>query len=69
VYDGGLAGRGVLNLTLHNNYVDDGLTTPAFEGAVIADRSWKGAVEWALGVRAWFEAGLYRTSRPGSASG
>ncbi|HXY41364.1 MAG TPA: hypothetical protein VEQ10_16940, partial [Vicinamibacteria bacterium] len=34
-------------------------TTPAFPGAVTADRSWNGAFEWALGVRRWFEAGLY----------
>jgi hypothetical protein len=59
VYDGALAGPGMFNLALHNNYVADGLKTPAFEGAVTADRSWNGVFEWALGVREWFEAGLY----------
>ena len=59
VYDGGLAPPGVFNLTLHNNYVAHGLATPAFEGAVTADRSWNGVPEWALGVTPWFEAGLY----------
>ncbi len=59
VYDAALAAPGVLNLTLHNNYVADGLGTPAFAGAVTADRSWNGSSEWALGVTQWFEAGLY----------
>ncbi len=59
VYDGELAAPGVLNLTLHNNYVADGLATPAFAGAVTADRSWNGAFEWAFGVTRWFESGLY----------
>jgi hypothetical protein len=59
VYDSALAGPGIFNLTLHNNYIADGLKTPAFPGAVTADRSWNGAFEWALGVSTWFEAGLY----------
>jgi hypothetical protein len=59
VYDGGLAPVGTFNLTLHNNFVAKGLTTPAFPGAVVADKSWNGVPEWALGVTPWFEAGLY----------
>ncbi len=59
VYDGALAGPGILNLTLHNNYVADGSKTPAFAGAVSADKSWNGVFEWAFGLREWFEAGLY----------
>jgi hypothetical protein len=59
VYDGALSAVGVFNLTLHNNYVARGDETPAFEGAVTADRSWNGVPEWALGVTRWFEAGLY----------
>jgi hypothetical protein len=59
VYDGGLAPVGVFNLTLHNNVIPSGLTTPAFPGAVVADKSWNGVPEWALGVTPWFEAGLY----------
>ena len=59
VYDGGLAPVGVFNLTVHNNFTPKGLTTPAFPGAVIADKSFNGVPEWALGVTPWFEAGLY----------
>ena len=32
---------------------------PAFPGAVVADKSFNGVPEWALGVTSWFEAGLY----------
>ena len=59
VYDGGLAPVGIFNLTLHNNFTPKGLTTPAFPGAVVADKSFNGVPEWALGVTPWFEAGLY----------
>jgi hypothetical protein len=59
VYDGGLAPVGTFNLTLHNNFTPKGLTTPAFPGAVVADKSLNGVPEWALGVTRWFEAGLY----------
>jgi hypothetical protein len=59
VYDGGLAARGTLNLTLHNNFVARGLKTPAFAGAVVANESLNGVPEFALGVTDWFEAGLY----------
>ena len=59
VYDGGLAPVGTFNLTWHNNFTPSGLTTPAFPGAVVADKSWNGVPEWALGVTPWFEAGLY----------
>jgi hypothetical protein len=59
VYDGGLAAPGVFNLTLHNNLTPKGVTTPAFPGAVVADKSLNGVPEWAYGVTPWFEAGLY----------
>jgi hypothetical protein len=59
VYDGGLAPPGVFNLTWHNNFTPKGQTTPAFPGAVVADKSFNGVTEWALGVTNWFEAGLY----------
>jgi hypothetical protein len=59
VYDGGLASPGVFNLTLHNNFIAKGQTKPAFPGAVVADRSFNGVPEWAIGVTSWFEAGLY----------
>src|SRR5262245_31176586 len=59
VYTGGLADPGVFNLTWHNNFIASGSTTPAFHGAVTADKSWNGVPEWAYGVTRWFEAGLY----------
>ena len=59
MYDGGLAAPGIFNLTWHNNFTPNGLSTPAFPGAVVPDRSWNGVTEWAYGVTRWFEAGLY----------
>ena len=59
VYDGGLAAKGKFNLTLHSNVTPNGVTTPAFPGAVVADKSFNGVPEWAYGVTDWFEAGLY----------
>jgi len=59
VYDGDLSPVGTFNLTWHNNYTPKGLTTPAFPGAIVADKSWNGVTEWAYGVTPWFEAGLY----------
>ena len=59
VYDGGLARPRVLNLTLHTNLTPNGIKTPAFPGAVVADKSLNGVPEWAYGVTRWFEAGLY----------
>src|SRR5947209_2894079 len=59
VYDGGLTDPGVVNLTVHTNYIADGLKDPAFEGAVVAHHSLNGVPEWALGVTKWFELGLY----------
>ncbi len=59
VYDGGLAPKGVFNLTLHNNYTPDGIKTPSFPGAVVSHKSLNGVPEWAYGVNRWFELGLY----------
>ena len=59
VYDGGLAPRGVFNLTLHSNFTPRGVRKPAFPGAVTSDKSFNGVPEFALGVTDWFEAGLY----------
>src|SRR5258705_7301666 len=59
VYDGGLAAPGKFNLTLHTNFIPNGLTTPAFAGAVVPDKSLNGVPEWAYGVTTWFEAGFY----------
>ena len=59
VYDGGLAPVRVANLTLHMNVTPQGVSEPAFPGAVVADQSFNTVPEWALGVTPWFEAGLY----------
>jgi len=59
VYDAELAPVGVFNLTWHNNYTPNGLTTPSFQGAIVPNKSWNGVTEWAYGVTTWFEAGLY----------
>jgi hypothetical protein len=59
VYDGALAPVGTFNLTWHNNFTPKGQTTPAFPGGMVADQSFNGVTEWALGVTEWFEAGLY----------
>src|SRR6476646_7294492 len=48
VYDGGLAPVGTFNLTVHNNFTPIGVKTPAFPGAVVADKSFNGVPEWAL---------------------
>ena len=59
VYDGGHVDPGVFNLTWHNNFTPRGVKTPAFPGAIVADKSWNGVPEWAYGVTDWFETGLY----------
>jgi hypothetical protein len=59
VYDAELAPVGKFNLTWHNNYTPNGLTTPSFPGAIVPNKSWNGVTEWAYGVTPWFEAGLY----------
>ena len=59
VYDGAIAERGVMNLTIHTNFTPDGLKTPAFPGGLIPDRSFNGAAEWAYGFSDWFEGGFY----------
>jgi hypothetical protein len=59
VYDGGLAAKGVFNLTWHNNFTPKGIKDPTFPSGVSAHRSFNGVPEWALGVTDWFEAGLY----------
>lgn len=59
VYDASHADPGVINLTWHNNFTPSGDPAPAFPGAVVADKSFNGVTEWALGVTPWFEQGLY----------
>jgi hypothetical protein len=59
VYTAEIAPQGVFNLTVHTNFTPNGIKTPAFPGAVTADKSLNGVPEWAYGVKPWFEAGLY----------
>jgi hypothetical protein len=59
VYDAAIAPTGAFNLTVHNNFTPSGSNSPAFPGAIVADKSLNGAAEWAYGVAPWFEAGLY----------
>jgi hypothetical protein len=39
VYDGGIAERGVFNLTLHNNFIAIDLKAPAFSSGLIPSLS------------------------------
>jgi hypothetical protein len=59
VYDAAIAEPRVFNLMVHDNFTPSGQKTPAFPGAIVADRSLNGAAEWAYGVTDWFEQGLY----------
>jgi hypothetical protein len=59
VYDASHADPGKFNLTWHDNFTPSGIKTPPFPGAITSDESLNGVTEWAYGVNAWFEAGLY----------
>jgi len=59
VYDASIEAPGQASLTLHNNDTPDGRTTPAFPGGLIANHTENGVFEWALGVKPWWELGLY----------
>jgi hypothetical protein len=59
VYDAVIEEQGKVNLMLHTNFTPMGRKSPDFAGGVIPDNSVNGAVEWAYGVRPWFEQGLY----------
>ncbi len=59
VYDANIAEPGVFNLTVHNNYTFNGLTSPRFPGGLVPDHTLNGVPEWAYGVTDWFEQGLY----------
>jgi hypothetical protein len=59
VYDAEVEEQGKASVMLHTNFTPIGLKTPAFPGGIIPDNSVNGAVEWAYGVRPWFEQGLY----------
>jgi hypothetical protein len=59
VYDAEIEDQGKFNVMVHNNFTPIGRTAPAFPGAIVANHSDNGAVEWAYGVAGWFEQGLY----------
>ncbi len=59
VYDAAIADQGVFNLMIHTNYTPIGRKTADFPGGIIPNHSVNGAVEWAYGVKDWFEQGLY----------
>jgi hypothetical protein len=59
VYDGEVLPPGKVNLMLHSNFTPIGHKTPGFPGEIIPDNSVNGALEWAFGVKPWFEQGLY----------
>ncbi len=59
VYDGSVLDPGKVNVMVHSNFTPIGAKTAAFPGGIIPDNSVNGAVEWAFGVKPWFEQGLY----------
>lgn len=59
VYDAAIADQGVFNIMVHSNFTPAGRKNPAYPGAIIANHSLNGAVEWAYGVTDWMEQGLY----------
>src|ERR1039457_6967945 len=76
VYDAEIEDQGKFNVMIHNNFTPIGRTTPDYPGAIVPNNSDNGAVEWAYGVKDWFEQGLYlpvysaySTGRGGSING
>jgi hypothetical protein len=59
VYDAEVEAQGKVNIMLHSNFTPIGRKSTDFPGGIIPDDSVNGAVEWAYGVRPWFEQGLY----------
>lgn len=59
VYDANIAEPGIFNVMTHFNFTPVGRKTPDFPGAIIANDSFQTTVEWAYGVKPWFEQGLY----------
>jgi len=59
VYDAEIEDQGKFNVMVHTNYTPIGRKTPDFPGGIIPNQSVNGAVEWAYGVKPWFEQGLY----------
>lgn len=59
VYDASIMAPGKASVMVHSNFTPIGRKTADFPGGIIPDDSVNGAVEWAYGVRPWFEQGLY----------
>lgn len=59
VYDAEIEDQGVFNVMVHSNFTPDGRKTAEFPGGIVPNHSVNGAVEWAYGVKDWFEQGLY----------
>jgi hypothetical protein len=59
VYDAEIEPVGIFNVMVHNNFTPIGREVPEYPGAIIANHSDNGAVEWAYGVKPWMEQGLY----------
>ena len=59
VYNAVIQPQGIFGVTLHQNFTPIGRTTPAFPGAIIPNHSWNGGVEWAYGIKSWWEQGVY----------
>jgi hypothetical protein len=59
VYDASIMPPGKTNVMVHSNFTPIGRKSADFPGGIIPDDSVNGAVEWAFGVKPWFEQGLY----------
>jgi len=59
VYDAVIEPQGKFNVMVHSNFTPIGRKSADFPGGIIPDDSVNGAVEWAYGVKPWFEQGLY----------
>ena len=59
VYDATIEPPGIWNVTVHSNFTPIGRNSPDFPGGIIPDDSVNGGVEWAYGVKPWFEQGIY----------
>lgn len=59
VYDGEVADPGIVNVMFHTNFTPSGRKSPDYLGGIVPNHSVNGAVEWAFGVKDWFEQGLY----------
>jgi hypothetical protein len=59
VYDAEIVDPGKFNVMVHSNFTPIGRKTADFDGGIIPNHSVNGAVEWAYGIKDWFEQGLY----------